>query len=248
MNKTFTTVNSILIYITTALLTLVFHETGHFIIEKFWHFKAVMHSDYGSYSGLASDFQKIIIAAAGPVVSLFQGLISLFIFKRFTKKSLFSLFILWFSLHGLILFLGYLVCSPFFIYGDTGQVFSLLHFPIYVTIIIALASVFILVKTLHKLSGNFNFYGQNIINIKSRLNQLILYPLIIGGIITLLLQLPVPNFLLLFSSITTPLMFLLVYGRLEDNNINNATVSIDKLSIPVCIIFMLTIIAVRLLV
>jgi len=162
MKKDFTMVNSILIYATTALLTLIFHETGHFIVERLWHFDAVMHPNYGSYSGIASDFQKIIIAAAGPIISLTQGLLSLFILKRLTAKGVFSLFILWFSLHGLILFLGYLVCSPFFSYGDTGQVFQLLHFPIYVTIIIAIASFFILVKTVHKLSGNFGFYGQNI--------------------------------------------------------------------------------------
>jgi hypothetical protein len=248
MNKHFTTVNSILIYVTAALLTLVIHETGHFVVENLWHFNAVMHPNYGSYSGVASDFQKIIIATAGPLVSLIQGILSLFILKRLARKGVFSLFILWFSLHGLILFFGYLVCSPFFIYGDTGQVFYLLHFPIYATIIIALASVVILIKTLNKLSNNFHFYGQNIINRKSRLNQLLLFPLIIGGIITLSLQLPVPNFLLLFAGLTTPLMFLIVYGKLKDDNGDSPTVSIDKLSISLCIVFIFTVVIVRLLV
>ena len=249
MKKDFTTVNSILIYATTALLTLVLHETGHFIVERLWHFDAVMHPNDGSYSGVASNFQKIIIAASlGPLISLTQGLLSLFLLKRLTDKGVLSLFILWFSLHGLILFLGYLVCSPFFIYGDTGQVFQLLHFPFYVTIIIALASFFILVKTVRKLSSNFEVYGQNIISIKSRLNQLILFPLIIGGIFTLLLQLPVPNLLLLFAGTTTPLIFLVAYEKLKDKNVDNPTVSIDKLSIPVCILFAFTVVIVRVLI
>ena len=130
MNKIYAVINGILIYATTALLTLIIHETGHFLVEILWGFKAVMHTDYGSYSGFASDTQKIIIAAAGPIFSLLQGLILYLISSRIVKKGIFSLFTLWLSLQGFILFFGYLVCSPFFIYGDTGQVFYLLHSPI----------------------------------------------------------------------------------------------------------------------
>ncbi len=46
------------------------HEAGHFIVESIWHFDAIMHPNYGSYSGFASDFQKIVIAAAVTVVIL----------------------------------------------------------------------------------------------------------------------------------------------------------------------------------
>lgn len=248
MNKNYSTLNGILIYTTTALLTLIIHEAGHFAVEKLWGFEAVMHPNYGSYSGFASDTQKIIIAAAGPLVSLFQGLILLFISRRIVQKSVFSLFTLWMSLQGFILFFGYVVCSPFFIYGDTGQVFYLLHFPIYATGAISIVSAFLLVKTLHKLAKNFDPYGQGITNRRSRLNQLLLYPLIIGGISALALQLPVPNFLLLFAGVITPLMFLIVYGKLKDNNADHPTVSINRLSIPLVIIFVLTVLMVRLLV
>jgi len=82
MNKKYTVLNGILIYASTALLTLIIHEIGHFLVETFWGFKAVMHTNYGSYSGFASDTQKIIIAAAGPIVSLSQGLILFFILSR----------------------------------------------------------------------------------------------------------------------------------------------------------------------
>lgn len=248
MRNNFTGVNSILIYTTTALLTLVLHETGHYMMERAWHFDAVMHPDYGSYSGFPSDFQKIIIAAAGPVVSLLQGLIGLFILKQLTRKGLFSLFILWLTLHGLILFFGYLVCSPFFIYGDTGQVFQLLHFPIYITAIISLSSVVLLVKTLYSLSHYFEFYGKGTNDGKSRLDQLILFPVVIGGIVSLLLQLPVPNFLLLFAGITTPLMFFIIYGKLKENTISSPTADVGKFSVSLCLIFTVTVVLVRLLV
>lgn len=248
MNKKYTVLNGILIYVSTVLLTLIIHETGHFLVEKLWGFKAVMHTNYGSYSGFASDTQKIIIAAAGPIVSLLQGLVLYLISTGTEKKGIFSLFMLWLSLQGFILFFGYLVCSPFFKYGDTGQVFYLLHFPIYVTYIISVAGIFILIKTLHELAQYFSTYGQNIIDIRSRLNQLILYPIIIGGIISLVLQLPVPNFLLLFAGVTTPLIFLIVYGKLNSDKTDHATVNINKLSIPLIIIFILTVLIVRFLV
>lgn len=248
MEKKFTVINGILIYATTALMTLIIHEAGHFIAEILWGFKAIMHNNYGSYSGIATDTQKIIIAAAGPIVSLIQGLILYNVSCKVVNKGIFSLFTLWMSLHGFILFAGYLVCSPFFIYGDTGQVFYLLHFPIYITYIVALAGILILIRTLQALAKHFNVYGQGISDHRSRINQLILYPIIFGGIISLVLQLPVPNFLLLFASVTTPLIFLIVYGQLITEKTDNATVSIYKLSIPVIIIFILTAFIVRFLV
>lgn len=207
-----------------------------------------MHVNYGSYSGSASDTQKIIIASAGPLFSLFQGWVFLFLSRRIVQKNILSLFFLWLSFHGFILFFGYVICSPFFIYGDIGQVFYLLHLPIYFTVAISIIFVFGLIKLLHRLAKDFEHYGQGIINIKSRLGQLILYPLIIGGIISLILQLPVPNFLLLFAGITTPLMFLFVYGKLRDNNNDHPTVSIERLSIPLVIIITLTVVVARLLV
>jgi hypothetical protein len=248
MQNKYALINGIFIYSTTALLTLLFHESGHFFIEKIWGFDAVIHPNYGSYSGLATDSQKIIIAAAGPLFSLFQGLVLILFSRVFIQKNIFSLFILWLSLHGFILFFGYLVCSPFFIYGDTGQVFYLLHVPIYITASIAIASILILVRTLQKLANEFVYYGRDVININSRLNNLILYPLIFGGVFALIIQLPVPNFLLLFAGITTPLMFLIVYGKLKDNISDKATVNMNRLSIPLIIIFIATIILVRYLI
>jgi len=216
MDKKCTIFNGIIIYTTAFLLTLIIHETGHFAIEKLWGFNAIMHANYGSYSGNASDTQKIIIAAAGPVVSILQGFFFLFLSERITSKNQFSLFALWLSLQGFVLFFGYLVCSPFFIYGDTGQVFYLLHFPLYITVLFSVAGIILLFYTLNNNAKKFAPYGREIEDIKPRAKALILYPLITGGILSLLLQLPVPNFLLLFDGITTPLVFLISIWETEE--------------------------------
>lgn len=248
MIKKYTVLNGVLIYTTTALLTLIIHETGHFAIERLWGFDAVMHPNYGSYAGFASDFQKIIIAGAGPLISLLQGVFFLFINARVARKNMFSLFTLWLSLHGFILFFGYMVCAPFFTYGDTGQILYLLHFPIYITIAFSILCLLLLVKTLRNIGERFAAYGRNITERKSRTRQIILYPLIIGGILSLLAQLPVPNLLLLFDCLTTPLMFLIVYGKLMDDHLDNPQISINRISVPLIIIFLFTLLGTRLLI
>jgi hypothetical protein len=247
MGKYNTVFNGIIFYSSTFLLTLIIHETGHFVIEKFWGFTAIMHPNYGSYSGNASNTQKIIIAGAGPVVSLLQGLLFLFLSNRIFYKNKFNLFIIWLSLHGFVLFFGYLVCSPFFIYGDTGQIFYLLHFPFYITILFSIAGVILLFYTLNNNAKKFASYGKEIKDVNARAKALVLYPLIVGGILSLLSQLPVPNFLLLFDGITTPLVFLISYVKLKEINTSVPEVSLNKISIPVLVIFILTIILVRLL-
>ncbi|MGH2649431.1 MAG: hypothetical protein ACRDE8_17755 [Ginsengibacter sp.] len=247
MDKKYTVFNGCMLYTTAFLLTLIIHETGHFAVEKLYGFNAVMHANYGSYSGNASDAQKIIIAAAGPVTSLIQGFFFLFVTNRIAFKNKFSLFALWFSLHGFILFFGYLVCSPFFIYGDTGQVFHLLHFPFYLTILFSIAGVILLVYTLKTNAKKFTPYGKEIEDMQSRSRALLLYPLIIGGALSLLLQLPVPDFLLLFDGITSPFVFLIVYDKLKNTNAGAPSVSLNKVSIPLVIAFVFTGILVRIL-
>lgn len=250
MVKNYTTINGILIYTTTALLTLIFHESGHFITDKFYGLVAQIHLTYTSCPGFdsATDVQKIVMASAGPLVSLFQGCIFLLITMNSFHKNIFTLFLHWLSLHGFVLFFGYLICSPFFIYGDTGQVFQILHFPIFAIGTISIISVFTIVKILHKLSENFNYYGKDISDYRSRPNQLILYPSIMGGIIVLVLQLPLENFLLLFAVVTIPLMFLIVYGKFKKINEGSPTVNISRLSIPLNIIFTLTVLTAKYLV
>ena len=136
----------------------------------------------------------------------------------------------------------------FLFMATQDKYFTFYIFPSMCTIIVSIAGIFLLVKTLDKVAKNFNSYGQDTTNPKSQLNELILYPLIFGGLLSLLLELPVPNLLLLFAGVTTPLMFLIVYGKLKITSIAYPRVRLNKLSIPLLVIFALTIFIVRLLV
>ena len=240
--------NSTLIYISTALLTLVIHEAGHFIVESIWHFDAIMHPNYGSYSGFASDFQKIVIAAAGPLTSLLQGVVffAVIIYKR--EKDIFSLIALWLSLHGFVLFFGYLISAPFFIYGDTGQVFYMMKMPLINKVVISILSVFALLRILNALSNEFQWYGAEIRNAAVRAKKLILFPILSGGIAVILLQLPLPNFLLIFASISTPLIFLIVYQKVKEKTTASPVVILEKLYVAVVILSVLTVTLVRILI
>ena len=59
------------------------------------------------------------------------------------------------SAFGYIAFGGYLMIAPLFANGDTGFIFNALHFPIWLTIIIALAGVAFMIYTMKILSRYF---------------------------------------------------------------------------------------------
>ena len=260
MNKRNIIINSTLLFSIAFLLQMTFHELGHFITGVLLHAKdVILFHNYVSqdFSGLTVASQ-IIIVAAGPLFSLFIGALFQLICSTYKKRNTLFLFLLYMSAFGYICFGGYLLIAPFFQGGDTGFIFHLLGFPLWLTIIFAVlgvAFIFLISKMLGKYFAEMA--TEEIMNDKLQQKKfsdvLIKYPLYIGVVIVTLLNLPVTAFISLFYPLGNPMNMFWIYGYVTDTKYatDNANKQFDKLEKihPVLIVgFVLTIIVNRLLV
>src|SRR5688572_19054885 len=97
-------IHSILIFVVSFILNTSIHEGGHALMGKLFGLNTVLHHNYVSTDGeeTASLIVKIMVPAAGPLMSLIQGLIFLILLRASKQKSLLTLFYLWLSVMGFI--------------------------------------------------------------------------------------------------------------------------------------------------
>ena len=122
-------IHSVLIFVSAFVSNTLIHEGAHAVVAKVAGLHPVLHHNYVSTPDKesASTLVKILIPAAGPLMSLLQGIIFLIVLRRTDQKSLLTLFYLWLSVMGFINFVGYLMLTPVVPYGDTGRVFAQLN-------------------------------------------------------------------------------------------------------------------------
>lgn len=162
------------------------------------------------------------------------------------------------SAFGYIAFGGYLMIAPIFANGDTGFICNALDFPMWLTIIVALAGVAFMLYMMKRLNRYFvELATQEIIDDKSErrafFNTLIKFPLYFGIVITTLLNLPVTVFISLAYPLFSPLNLLWSYGYCLDanypaTNANKELKHLCKISPILIIAFILSIIYNRLIV
>jgi len=253
-------INSTLLFVIASIIEMTLHECGHFIASVIVHAKEVsLHHNYVMHnSDSLSLTNNIIIKAAGPLLSLFIGILFHFICSKQSKRNLLFLFNLYMSIFGYIGVLGYLMITPFFANGDTGFICAALNFPLWLSILIAVSAVIIAFLLMRSLMKYFVEMGTEEISISKELRQsfiqsLLLYPLFLGIIITTLLNLPVPTALSLIAPLTSPFTILWAYGyaikqKYPSTLMNNTLSPINKMDYKWMVIFVVIIIINRLLV
>jgi hypothetical protein len=245
------TFNSVLIFVFTGLVTTMLHEMAHFVAAISFGFPAELHHNYVLYDDAnKTDFQQSVVAGAGPVFSLFLGLICLYFAKKVTDKGLFSLTLLWFGLHGTLCFIGYMMIAPFFIYGDTGRVFSILGVPTFVSIGLAILSLIALTIYYRKQAHEFNYYAESDVQLKAeQAKSLLLFPILIGGVFTALMHYPFLTFLSFIAPAMMPCTFFSTYGSFRRTEFAaKPTVFIGQYSTILMVLTALSVIAFRVLV
>ena len=218
MGTTRLATNSILLFIITAIIELILHEGGHFIAALSLGQHATLFHNYVGYNDETATLnQRIIFAAAGPVVSLLIGFTGhLWLHKK--NMNPFSRLFLWYlATAGYAGFFGYLMIAPIFTYGDTGFVLAALGSPMVLTIIIAITGFGMLYLAMGLLARHLvaSMPGPVALDIHERrqwIRALIIFPLLIGTPLITLLNLPVPTFLSLLAPICTPFTLLYPYG------------------------------------
>ncbi|MFZ4621749.1 MAG: hypothetical protein ACOYNS_14405 [Bacteroidota bacterium] len=260
MNNKNIILNSTMLFVVATLWQQTMHELGHFAAAIYFHSTDVtLFHNYVQHDASAlSDMQRIAVAAAGPLCSLFVGILFQTICAYSSKRNLLFLFFLFMSVFGYINFGGYLLISPLFTGGDTGYIFHTLGLPLWLIIVLALCGAIFLFYAMKMLSRYFvEMASEDSINDRSRrrifINSLVKYPLYFGIMITTLLNLPVIVFLSLFYPMFSPFTLFWGFGYLLNTpypttHANKELVRLTTLS-PVLIIALIgTIICNRLLV
>jgi hypothetical protein len=260
MKKSVVIINATMLFVVATMWQQTFHELGHFFAAIALNSREVtLYHNYVQHDASSiSVASRLMIASAGPLVSLLTGLLFHFVCANYKKRTILFLFMLFMSSLGYINFGGYLLMSPFFQSGDTGFVFSQLGFPWWLVISVSLIGVVFLFFTMKRLSKYFlEMASAEIINSTEQratfIASLIMIPVFLGIIITVVLNLPVPTFLSLLYPLCSPFTFFWIYGLLlkkkyTDLNANTELEKLASINTPLIMAVIITVIVNRVLV
>lgn len=223
--------NSMLLYVTAFLLTTIAHELAHGITGAMNGSNPVLHHNYVEHlaTGHLTISQQILIALAGPIVSLLQGLIVGYVYLRSPRERMIDLFLLWAAVLGFNNFLGYLMTGPFFGSGDIGKVYAISDTPAWIQIGLAVAGAGALLFIAYKLTIpflRFAYEHEWLAEGKARKDfsfHILILPWMIGSVVVTLLYLPV----IAIVSIIYPIMSGMVFIFPWQNAVNPENVKLS---------------------
>jgi hypothetical protein len=160
----------------------------------------------------------VLIAAAGPVLSLLQGASLLAWLRRQPLAGPWGLFWLYMAAFGLINFLGYLMIAPFVKGSDTGQIVALLHVPAAAQWAVAGLSLYALIKIIGGTAPLFLGLLPPVVqaNAAARtaaLRALIGWPWLVGSVVLVLLALPAPHPAVIANMFMSPMVLRRAYAN-----------------------------------
>jgi len=210
-------INSLLAFVAAFLLTTFIHESGHFVSFLVFNAQPVLHHNYVATPGIdLSVTAQVISSMAGPVISLIQGTLFLFILSKCKKASATNLLFLWMGFLGLINFFGYLMLTPISQVGDTGKAAALLNIPVWGQILIAISGLIIILIVIFRYVFWYGRFIPHIENIKERgryVNVLLLYPVMLGSLINAAFAFPMQALLSIIYPLTSSYIILWGYGK-----------------------------------
>jgi hypothetical protein len=207
---------AVALYTTAFLLTAMAHELAHALVSKSLGGQPVLyHSSVRSLAPNLTDRMQLAIAAAGPLLSLVQGLVFLGLARRREGNGNAALLGLYLGLFGMINFLGYVFTGPFVPYGDLGKVEALLHLPTGLTLAAALLAMVVLGLVVARTGPLFLRFGPGL----SRpgrgqlLLALVALPWLLGAGLITGLSWPAPTLLSLIYPPMSSMVLGAAYGR-----------------------------------
>jgi len=212
------TLNSAILYVLGFLLTTILHEFGHAFAGVLAGSRPVLHHHYVEHLATShlTTANQALIALAGPVVSLLQGVVAGMAFHKQAarRRGLLSLLLLWFMVLGMFNFLGYLMTGPLFSEGDVGHVYALLGTPLWMQIALAIAGAAGVVFVAYKLTAPFLMFSYRhdwVATEKARVNfslHVLLLPWIAGALIVTLCYSPVVAVVSIIYPFTSGMVFI----------------------------------------
>jgi hypothetical protein len=120
--------NSDCAYTIALMLTFTLHEFGHALPALALGFTPTVRLASVEY-GTAPPDMEVIIALAGPFVSLITGVLFLIVSRATMDRGFWRMVVLWLGALGVQEFSGYLMTGPFVPFGDIGEALQLLAAP-----------------------------------------------------------------------------------------------------------------------
>ncbi|RZK51091.1 MAG: hypothetical protein EOO59_15510, partial [Hymenobacter sp.] len=210
---------AILLYIAAYLLTIVLHELAHAVMALALGDHPVLYNtSVQNTNQQLSNTAHVLIAAAGPVFSLLQGLALLPLVRRSQATSPGGLFWLYMSVFGLINFFGYLLIAPLVTGGDTGQIVARLHVPAAVQWVVAAGSLGCLSWLISSTAPLFLRHLPAEVQATpalrtSGMRALLLWPWLLGSVVLVLLALPAPHPAIVANMFMSPMVLSRAYRR-----------------------------------
>lgn len=246
-------VNSTLAFVSAFIITTIIHESGHYLTSYFFGSPSKLYHNYVETSETQIRvLAVIIIALAGPFISLIQGVIAsgLVLFRQ--KNTQQDLLLLWLGLLGFVNFFGYLMLTPLSTVGDTGKVAELLqiHYILRIGIsLLGIAALLLIVMTTGKEFARFIPSASGLVEKRKYVNAILLFPIIIGSIINSILAFPVVAVLSVIYPATSPYVILSSYGKIlkEINSSSNDSFIYQKISAFLIGLFIVCVLINRLL-
>jgi hypothetical protein len=120
--------NSGCAYTLALMMTITVHEFGHALAALAMGFTPTVHPASVNY-GTAPPDMEVIIALAGPFVSLITGVLLLIVARAVPDRGFWRMVFIWLGALGVQEFSGYLMTGPFVSFGDIGEALQLLSAP-----------------------------------------------------------------------------------------------------------------------
>lgn len=239
------TINSTLIYITAFIMTSALHESSHALVGSVFNTNPVLHHNFVEHfpSIMPTINANVLIAVAGPITSLVQGIVFGFLFLRSRYRDLVNLFVLWSSVLGLNNFLGYVMTGPFAQSGDIGKVWQLLGVPVWIQIMSVTCCSLILLYVAYRLTVPFLSFANDPMWLESSSAKqsfsfhILILPWLMGSFIITLLYLPIVAIVSIVYPVMSGMVFIFPWQnarRAANVSISN-THSVSRLSVFVAL-------------
>jgi hypothetical protein len=113
-------------FVLAFCITTILHEFAHGVASAALGDRPVVYTTYVVHGPMTAR-ERAITSAAGPLVSLLQGIVALLALSAVDgAPATVRLAVLWLALHGLVNFFGYLMTAPYEPSADVGKILGIL--------------------------------------------------------------------------------------------------------------------------
>jgi len=211
-------INATVLLTAAAIMEATLHDLGNLIAARQMGAKHIdlYHNAVTFLNSGLSDRRMVLVAASGPLVSLFLGFFFHFLCLEKMTRTPGFLFMLFLSAFGYISFFGSMIATPFFSSTGFGFISTNLGFPMGIKLIAAIVGalcLFLIIRNLMKFFVEMGTRETAVSRTKraTLLSSILLFPALAGVIALPILSLPVYSFSGIIGPICYPLALLVAY-------------------------------------